>query len=299
MRVGKVCKNINAETRPITMAEFDRIIELQGGEEQLFELPAADDLRIGIFAYNFEHKKTQEGLLNLFLAGYRPSFIVAQNKIELKHSESIRVDLKDLKYDHPEHIAQRFNIPYYVTVHNSDETIKIIKEYQADIGIVLGARILSKDVIDSFKIGIINMHPALLPENRGADNIIWAIWDEIPQGVTVHLIDKKVDAGWIVYKEIINVYRDDTLLDIRLRLQNKELELMIKTLDAIAENNYKKIPSEGGVVHKQFPLKQEHELMVKFEKYKENYESINKYNMEQFSVVECQNNIQEEKYVRA
>ena len=40
-------------------------------------------MNIGIFAYNFNHKKTHNGLLELFLNGYHPKCILAANPVKL------------------------------------------------------------------------------------------------------------------------------------------------------------------------------------------------------------------------
>ena len=79
--------------------------------------------------------------------------------------------------------------------HNSTETLKIIKKNKLDLGVILGARILKKEIINAFKIGIINMHPGILPENRGLDNIKWSVVKNLPIGVTSHFIDPRIDMG--------------------------------------------------------------------------------------------------------
>ena len=45
-------------------------------------------MKIGIFAYNFEHKKTQEGLLNLFFQGYKVECILAADLVKLNFYQS-------------------------------------------------------------------------------------------------------------------------------------------------------------------------------------------------------------------
>ena len=67
-----------------------------------------------------------------------------------------------------------------------------------------------KNVIDSFSNGIINFHPGVLPENRGLDNLKWAIYNNLPQGVTTHLIDENIDVEQI-YKEFM-IDLEDTIL---------------------------------------------------------------------------------------
>ena len=52
-------------------------------------------------------------------------------------------------------------------MHNSKEALDFYNSVKPDYGIILGARILSRDVIDFFKFGIFNFHRGLLPQNRG------------------------------------------------------------------------------------------------------------------------------------
>tara|TARA_Y100000294_G_scaffold168282_1_gene178352 strand:+ start:96 stop:827 length:732 start_codon:yes stop_codon:yes gene_type:complete len=230
------------------------------------------EMKIGVFAYNFEHKKTQEYLLELFLNDYDISCILAADPIELKFYQSeIRVSPKGLKYVHPKKIAEKLRIPYHITKHNSKECEELIKKYELDLGIILGARILEENIINSFKIGILNMHPALLPENRGLDNIKWAILRNFKQGVSCHLINKEVDKGKLIIKEEIDVYEDDTLVDIFLRIQNKEQKLMIESLRILEKGKKDFEEVEKGNYFESVPENLEKTLFKKFEQYKKDY----------------------------
>ena len=188
-------------------------------------------MKICVFAYNFEHKKTYEGLCKLKLNNIKISKIFAANKVFLNIRESkIRVSIDDLTYDHPKKIADNFNIPYVVVKHDSKKLEYILKKEKYDLGIILGSRIIKKNIINKFKIGILNMHPGILPINRGLDTHKWAILNNITQGVTCHLINEKVDLGKMICKQNINVFKHDTLVDINYRLQNLELKLMIDSI---------------------------------------------------------------------
>ncbi len=232
-------------------------------------------IKIGIFAYNFKHKKTQEGLLWLFLHGYKPEIIFAADPVELKFYQSkIRVGSKGLEYMHPKEMASRLNILYKVVKHNSKECINLIRELDLDLGIILGARILKKPTIESFKIGILNMHPGLLPENRGLDNAKWAILKNYKQGVSCHLISEEIDKGKLIVKRAIDVHEDDSLVDVFLRLQNMEQQLMIEGLK-ILEDGKRDFPevSEGNY-RKAVPAEEEALLLKKFEEYKKKYREL-------------------------
>ena len=228
-------------------------------------------MNIAVFVYNFEHKKTQEGLLNLFLNNHKIKCIFAANPVKLNFYQSkIRVKPKDMKYTHPKKIAERLNIPYHIIEHNSKKCQNLIKKYNLDVGIVLGARILKEEIINSFNVGILNMHPGLLPICRGLDTIKWAVLKNFKQGVSCHLINKEIDKGNLIIKEEINVYKDDTLLDIFLRIQNKEQELMLKSLEILksGKRDFEPIVEEN--YFKAVSKKEEETLFDKFEEYKIN-----------------------------
>lgn len=191
-------------------------------------------MNIGIFVYNFPHKKTQEGILELFLNKYMPKCALAANPVKLDFYQSkIRIGPKGLEYIHPKKICDRIGVPYYVTEHSGEDCVAAIRDNELDLGIVLGARILKPEIIKEFKIGIINMHPGLLPENRGLDNIKWAVLDGLEQGVTSHFIDSAVDRGVLIDRKTVEVYEDDSLVDITLRVQNLELKMMVDALRRI------------------------------------------------------------------
>lgn len=226
-------------------------------------------MKIGVFAYNFKHWKTQVGLFNLCMSGNKPDVIFAADPVDLNFYRSkIRVSPKDQFLWHPREIANYFGIDYRVVVHNSEETSDLVKSYNLDVGVILGARILKPVAFRSFKLGVINMHPGVLPENRGLDNLKWAILKNLPQGVTSHLIDEKIDRGLLLIRKEITVYKDDTLVDLHVRIQNLEQSMMIESLDFL-KNREEELPSlEKGSYHKSVPEEMEKTLMEKFKEYK-------------------------------
>jgi len=228
-------------------------------------------MKIGVFAYNFPHWKTQEGLNNLILSGNKPKVILAADPVNLNFYQSkIRITPKDLYINHPKNIAESNNIDYKVVIHNSEETNKIVREYDLDLGIILGARILKPIAFQNFKTGVLNMHPGLLPENRGLDNIKWAILDDIPQGVTSHLIDKSIDRGKCIQREEIKIYKDDSLIDLNIRIQNLEQKLMVNSIESL--KGFKSLSTLGeGKYYKSVPEHIEKTLQSKFEEYKNKY----------------------------
>ncbi len=228
-------------------------------------------MKIGVFAYNFHHWKTQSGIINLILSDKKPDIIFAANKVDLNFYKSkIRTSPKDLFLHHPKKIAQHYGIEYRVARHNSEEVRDEIIKKELDLGIILGARILKPIAFSSFKTGVLNMHPGILPENRGLDTIKWAIINKIDQGVTSHLIDEKIDRGRIIDTDTIKIYKDDTLVDIQIRIQNLEQKMMLDAIEMLeTETNVKQLTkAERGHYNRSMPPHIEQDLIKNFKEYK-------------------------------
>lgn len=71
--------------------------------------------------------------------------------------------------------------------------------------------IVSRHVIDSFKLGIINSHFSVLPQLRGADPISFAILSgQQSTGVSLMMIDEGMDTGQILTTKSIKIDSQDT-----------------------------------------------------------------------------------------
>ncbi|MDA7676839.1 formyltransferase family protein [bacterium] len=192
-------------------------------------------MKIAVFAYNFPHRKTQEFLFRLYVDGYDVRMVLGANQVKLNTAKaSLRVKPCFSALVEPRKVCERFGWRYEVVAHNTGQCAELIKSAGVDIGVVAGARILKEPVLSAPRAGIINFHPGLIPEVRGMDALQWAILQDKPIGVTAHLIDRRVDAGLIILKEEIVLRRDDTLIDVSLKIQETEINMLPKALDAIA-----------------------------------------------------------------
>jgi len=195
--------------------------------------------KVCVFGYNFKHWKTQAGILNLTLSGFKPDHVILQDWKQLNIPKPlVRITPNNLYLIEPTKLLQSLGIPYTISDHNSPDSIATLAEGGFSLGVILGARILSGEVIEQFEKGILNLHPGLLPENRGLDTIKWAILKNQQQGVTAHLIDDKIDRGLLVSKEEIKIYNDDTLLDLYIRIVNLEQEMLVKAVRSILTGKF-------------------------------------------------------------
>lgn len=101
--------------------------------------------------------------------------------------------------------AEENNIPVFqpeTLKKDGDEIQTIIDKGPWDIFIIVGyGKIISSAVLDIPKYGTLNVHPSLLPKLRGTSPIQSAILNEDETGVTIMLVDKKMDHGPILAQE--------------------------------------------------------------------------------------------------
>lgn len=192
-----------------------------------------------LFSYDFPHKKTQDFLFKLLVENYNIKYVIAAPWEKLKiEPSSIRIAPNHVGIIHPSEICKRFGITYKVFVHNSIETLTYIENHPVDLYIISGARILSKNIIRAANNKILNIHPALLPQVRGMDLLLWSIYYNFPIGITAHFINEKIDNGYFIYKEKLILKYADTPIDISLKLLEKQPEILIKALQILKKNSF-------------------------------------------------------------
>ena len=87
------------------------------------------------------------------------------------------------------------------------ETVAILKAYQPDIICVACFSLrIPRVIIDLPRLGCLNVHPSLLPANRGPVPLFWTFREgQETTGVTIHYIDEHMDNGDILAQETLKV----------------------------------------------------------------------------------------------
>jgi methionyl-tRNA formyltransferase len=141
-----------------------------------------------------------------FIALLKEIFSYSLNRLKLK---------KNSKLTSINYYKEFCSSIYFFERFNSKECIEKLKETGADIVIVAGAGILSKELLEQAGIFFINAHPGLLPYYRGVDVLQAAILNGDEPYVTVHRIDAGVDTGKILCTEKIPLAKNDTFDSLR------------------------------------------------------------------------------------
>lgn len=104
--------------------------------------------------------------------------------------------------------------------------------------------------------GVINLHPAFLPFNRGWHTPSWAILEDTPIGATLHFMDDDVDTGDIIHQKRLSVSPGATANSLYRELKQLEFEVFKEAWPQVAAKNYGRRPQSPaeGTVHKRADL---------------------------------------------
>jgi len=126
--------------------------------------------------------------------------------------------------------------------------VEELNSLKPDIAVVVAFRMLPEVVWSIPKLGTFNLHASLLPQYRGAAPINWAIINgETKSGVTTFLIDKEIDTGNIIFQKEVSIESNETAGDLHDKLMHTGSKLVVETIDALSEKNFKPIPQTSFV----------------------------------------------------
>lgn len=110
-----------------------------------------------------------------------------------------------------------------------------LKDYQADLQIIVAFRMLPEAVWNMPPLGSYNLHASLLPNYRGAAPINWAIINgEAETGLTTFKLKHEIDTGNILMQETEPIHPEDNVGTLYERLMVKGAVLLSKSVEAIA-----------------------------------------------------------------
>lgn len=126
---------------------------------------------------------------------------------------------------------------------NSSAYAKFVEELAALCPDILWinsySMIIRPDVLAIPTKGVLNIHGALLPNNRGSNPIQWAIINRQYQtGVTLHEVDSGLDSGPIIDQIIVPIGIADTWIDVRNTLVAATDTLIQANIHQILKGNW-------------------------------------------------------------
>jgi methionyl-tRNA formyltransferase len=119
---------------------------------------------------------------------------------------------------------------------NCPEAARLVRDQGFDL--IVNARtreIYRPEVLSAPRLGCLNIHHGLLPEQRGLMCDLWALHEQKPAGFSVHMMAPEVDAGPIVVRVEVSDGTDRNFLRYLERATGRELielQLVLKQIEA-------------------------------------------------------------------
>ena len=136
---------------------------------------------------------------------------------------------------------------FYTKNINDQITLKQIEQFDPQLTICFGTRILESKLISKFNKKIFNLHGGNPEEYRGLDSHFWSLYHNDINGLVscLHLLTENVDSGPIVFLEKINLQKVRKLEYLQIENTNTCVNISLKLIKA-----------HGGLI-KYFKQKQE------------------------------------------
>ncbi|HUK20433.1 MAG TPA: methionyl-tRNA formyltransferase [Gemmatimonadales bacterium] len=134
--------------------------------------------------------------------------------------------------------AQEEDVPVLQPERPTDPAfVSRLAELAPDIGVVVAyGHILKPELLAIPRLGMVNLHPSLLPKLRGAAPIEWAIINGLDQtGVSIMQMDAGMDSGPVLHQIAEPLPADITGGELAAHLSEIGAEAMVEALSLLAQ----------------------------------------------------------------
>lgn len=131
-------------------------------------------------------------------------------------------------------------------------TLEALRQLRPDAGLsVLFDYILRPELLSLFPRGCLNLHPSLLPFNKGQYPNVWSIVERTPAGATLHYLDEGIDTGDVIAQQEVPVLASDTGETLYRRLEDACVSVFKETWPAWLEGRAPRTSQPaGGTLHR-------------------------------------------------
>lgn len=156
---------------------------------------------------------------------------------------------RQIKMPEVKEVALKYDIPVF-------QPVKIKEDYQAVIDmhpdlIITAAygQMIPQAILDTPRLGCINVHASLLPKYRGGAPVHYAILNgDEKTGVTIMYMVKKMDAGNIIYQKETVIEPNETVGELYDRLSFIGANALIEALPDIINGTNQSIVQDETLV---------------------------------------------------
>ncbi len=191
-------------------------------------------------------------------------------KSENQESKVVQTSQDDL-----EKCVAKLKMPLHkIENYHAEKAIKLLKEQNADLGILYGTNIIKEAVFQLPRLGSINIHQGLAPIYRGGPTVFWELFNgEKELGITVHFVAPKVDTGDIILQKIVPLEYDFSrygldyeafLQDFRASLKEPSAQLLAEAVKLISEGKEQRAKQDTSFGKRyKLPIKSEKDALLR------------------------------------
>jgi methionyl-tRNA formyltransferase len=175
------------------------------------------------FAFAGDRKISCSILKFIISKGYKPSALLVSDFDKASHDDEL-IEISGLE----ESLVFRGN------EFKNPKAIEFLSSLGLDY--IFGIHfpyIIPAEILAIPKIGVVNLHPAFLPYNKGWHTPSWAIIERCPYGATLHFMEEALDEGDIIHQKKIDVYPIDTANSLYKRVLKLEEEVFYESFDSL------------------------------------------------------------------
>lgn len=139
-------------------------------------------------------------------------------------------------------VFDHYKIKYFNVENNinQEKYLRKIRKTKPDIIISSNSLYFNKEILSIPKICSLNRHSALLPSYGG----LWPVFQAVRSGekytgVSVHLMESKIDTGKVLAQEKVLIRRKDTIAELYEKTFDLSARVLLKALDKVRKKNFR------------------------------------------------------------
>ena len=145
-----------------------------------------------------------------------------------------------------QNIAKQHSIPVHF-VQSGSQLRSLSNNFKSELGVLAAfGALVPEQVIADFPLGIVNVHPSLLPTYRGSTPIETALLDGVNEtGVSFMKLAPELDAGPLYWQQSVPINQDITKQELYEQLAQLAANELPDQLNEIASGSLKPQPQSG------------------------------------------------------
>ena len=144
-------------------------------------------------------------------------------------------------------LGRRHDVPVYGSKDvNDPETLRVVATWRPDLVIsVYLNQLIRAPLLALSRGGTINVHPAILPHNRGLFPYFWALANgDEETGVSVHWVEPRFDTGDILLQDRLPITVDDTVMTLAHKSAELGAVLLERAVDLVQSGDAPRVAQD-------------------------------------------------------